>query len=89
MNAIGTFSQCSCTPRKVSQIKAARPNAPANERITMMSTSIEPTKALVITKTMTKDSLVVTRAEQKEIPGWAEKFRTRKKAEKAAKAKGK
>ncbi len=43
----------------------------------------------VVTKTMTKDSLVVTRAEQKEIPGWAEKFRTRKKAEKAAKAKGK
>jgi bifunctional UDP-N-acetylglucosamine pyrophosphorylase/glucosamine-1-phosphate N-acetyltransferase len=43
----------------------------------------------VITKTMGKDSLVVTRAEQKEIPGWAEKFRTRKKAEKAAKAKGK
>jgi len=43
----------------------------------------------VITKTMTKDSLVVTRAEQKEIPGWAEKFRTRKKAEKATKVKGK
>jgi bifunctional UDP-N-acetylglucosamine pyrophosphorylase/glucosamine-1-phosphate N-acetyltransferase len=41
----------------------------------------------VITKNMTKDSLVVTRAEQKEIPGWAEKFRTRKKAEKAAKKK--
>jgi len=31
----------------------------------------------------------VTRAEQKEIPGWAEKFRARKKAEKAAKAKDK
>ena len=29
----------------------------------------------------------MTRAEQKEIPGWAEKFRTRKKAEKAAKTK--
>ncbi|HEY4943188.1 MAG TPA: bifunctional UDP-N-acetylglucosamine diphosphorylase/glucosamine-1-phosphate N-acetyltransferase GlmU [Rhizomicrobium sp.] len=43
----------------------------------------------VITKSMTKDSLVVTRAEQKEVPGWAEKFRTRKKAEKAAKAEGK
>ena len=43
----------------------------------------------VVTKGMTKDSLVVARAEQKEIPGWAEKFRTRKKAEKASKAKGK
>ena len=43
----------------------------------------------VITKTMAKDSLAVTRAEQKEIPGWAEKFRARKKAEKAAKTKGK
>lgn len=43
----------------------------------------------VITKEMSKDSLAVTRAEQKEIPGWAEKFRTRKKAEKAIKAKGK
>jgi bifunctional UDP-N-acetylglucosamine pyrophosphorylase/glucosamine-1-phosphate N-acetyltransferase len=43
----------------------------------------------VITKPMAKDSLAVTRAEQKEIPGWAEKFRARKKAEKAAKAKGK
>ena len=41
----------------------------------------------VITKTMTKDALAVTRAEQKEIPGWAEKFRARKKAEKAAKGK--
>jgi len=38
----------------------------------------------VITKAVAKDSLAVTRAEQKEIPGWAEKFRTRKKAEKAA-----
>ena len=35
------------------------------------------------------DALAVTRAEQKEIPGWAEKFRTRKKAAKAAKAKDK
>jgi bifunctional UDP-N-acetylglucosamine pyrophosphorylase/glucosamine-1-phosphate N-acetyltransferase len=41
----------------------------------------------VITKTVTKNSLAVTRAEQKEIPGWAEKFRSRKKAEKAAKGK--
>jgi bifunctional UDP-N-acetylglucosamine pyrophosphorylase/glucosamine-1-phosphate N-acetyltransferase len=41
----------------------------------------------VITRPMGKDSLVVTRAEQKEIPGWAEQFRTRKKAEKAAKKK--
>ena len=39
----------------------------------------------VITRTMAKDSLAVTRAEQKEIPGWAEKFRRRKKAEKAKK----
>jgi bifunctional UDP-N-acetylglucosamine pyrophosphorylase/glucosamine-1-phosphate N-acetyltransferase len=38
----------------------------------------------VITRGMAKDSLAVTRAEQKEIPGWAEKFRARKKAEKAA-----
>ena len=43
----------------------------------------------VITKETSKDALAVTRAEQKEIPGWAEKFRTRKRAEKAAKAKGK
>ncbi|HEY0299753.1 MAG TPA: DapH/DapD/GlmU-related protein, partial [Rhizomicrobium sp.] len=43
----------------------------------------------VVTKGMTPDSLVVTRAEQKEIPGWAEKFRARKRAAKAAKAKGK
>jgi bifunctional UDP-N-acetylglucosamine pyrophosphorylase/glucosamine-1-phosphate N-acetyltransferase len=41
----------------------------------------------VITKEMAKDSLAVTRAEQKEIPGWAEKFRKRKRAEKAAKGK--
>ena len=39
----------------------------------------------VITKDTSKDGLAVTRAEQKDIPGWAEKFRTRKKAEKAAK----
>jgi bifunctional UDP-N-acetylglucosamine pyrophosphorylase/glucosamine-1-phosphate N-acetyltransferase len=43
----------------------------------------------VVTKTVAKDALAVTRAEQREIPGWAEKFRTRKKAEKAAKEKGK
>jgi bifunctional UDP-N-acetylglucosamine pyrophosphorylase/glucosamine-1-phosphate N-acetyltransferase len=43
----------------------------------------------VITRETEKDSLAVTRAEQKQISGWAEKFRTRKKAEKAAKAKGK
>jgi bifunctional UDP-N-acetylglucosamine pyrophosphorylase/glucosamine-1-phosphate N-acetyltransferase len=36
---------------------------------------------------MSKDSLAVTRAEQKEIPGWAEKFRQRKRAEKAARKK--
>jgi bifunctional UDP-N-acetylglucosamine pyrophosphorylase / glucosamine-1-phosphate N-acetyltransferase len=41
----------------------------------------------VVTESTGKDALVVTRAEQKEIPGWAEKFRARKKAEKAAKAK--
>jgi len=41
----------------------------------------------VITKSVSKDALAVTRAEQKEIPGWAEKFRSRKKAEKAAKGK--
>ena len=41
----------------------------------------------VITKETSKDSLAVTRAEQKEIPGWAEKFRVRKRAEKAAKKK--
>jgi len=42
----------------------------------------------VVTKTVAKDSLGVTRAEQKDIPGWAEKFRARKKAERAAKKKG-
>jgi bifunctional UDP-N-acetylglucosamine pyrophosphorylase/glucosamine-1-phosphate N-acetyltransferase len=41
----------------------------------------------VITKDTSKDGLAVTRAEQKDIPGWAEKFRTRKKAEKAARKK--
>jgi bifunctional UDP-N-acetylglucosamine pyrophosphorylase/glucosamine-1-phosphate N-acetyltransferase len=37
----------------------------------------------VITKDVAANALALTRAEQKEIPGWAEKFRTRKKAEKA------
>jgi len=41
----------------------------------------------VITKDVGKDALAVTRAEQREIPGWAEKFRARKKAAKAAKGK--
>ena len=39
----------------------------------------------VITKPVAKDALAVTRAEQKEVAGWAEKFRTRKKAGKAKK----
>jgi bifunctional UDP-N-acetylglucosamine pyrophosphorylase/glucosamine-1-phosphate N-acetyltransferase len=43
----------------------------------------------VITRATAADSLAVTRAEQKEVPGWAEKFRSRKRAEKASKAKGK
>jgi bifunctional UDP-N-acetylglucosamine pyrophosphorylase/glucosamine-1-phosphate N-acetyltransferase len=43
----------------------------------------------VVTSDTEKDSLVVTRAEQKQISGWAGKFRTRKQAEKAARAKGK
>ena len=34
------------------------------------------------------DALAVVRAEQRERAGWAKKFRTRKKAEKAAKARG-
>ncbi|MBV9331270.1 MAG: bifunctional UDP-N-acetylglucosamine diphosphorylase/glucosamine-1-phosphate N-acetyltransferase GlmU [Alphaproteobacteria bacterium] len=40
----------------------------------------------VITKANEKDSLVVTRAEQKEVAGWAAKFRKRRAQEKAAKA---
>jgi bifunctional UDP-N-acetylglucosamine pyrophosphorylase/glucosamine-1-phosphate N-acetyltransferase len=40
-----------------------------------------------ITKPVEDNALAVVRAEQKNVPGWAEKFRTRKKAEKAAKAK--
>ncbi len=39
----------------------------------------------VITKPVPADALAVTRAEQKEVAGWAEKFRTRKKAGKAKK----
>lgn len=39
----------------------------------------------VITKDVSADALAVTRAQQKESPGWAEKFRARKKAEKAKK----
>jgi bifunctional UDP-N-acetylglucosamine pyrophosphorylase/glucosamine-1-phosphate N-acetyltransferase len=39
----------------------------------------------VITKETTRDSLALTRAEQKEFPGWAEKFRRRKRAEKTKK----
>ncbi|MDE2134685.1 MAG: bifunctional UDP-N-acetylglucosamine diphosphorylase/glucosamine-1-phosphate N-acetyltransferase GlmU [Alphaproteobacteria bacterium] len=43
----------------------------------------------VVTKDVAAGSLVLTRAEQKEIPGWAEKFQARKKASKAAKSKDK
>jgi bifunctional UDP-N-acetylglucosamine pyrophosphorylase/glucosamine-1-phosphate N-acetyltransferase len=38
-----------------------------------------------IAKDVAPDALAVVRAEQVEKPGWAQKFRTRKKAEKAAK----
>lgn len=38
----------------------------------------------VITKDVEANALAVTRSEQKVIPGWAEKFRARKKAEKSA-----
>jgi bifunctional UDP-N-acetylglucosamine pyrophosphorylase/glucosamine-1-phosphate N-acetyltransferase len=41
----------------------------------------------VITKNVAADALAVTRAEQKEIAGWAEKFRTRKQPGKAKKGK--
>jgi bifunctional UDP-N-acetylglucosamine pyrophosphorylase/glucosamine-1-phosphate N-acetyltransferase len=41
----------------------------------------------VVTKDVTAGALVVTRAEQKEILGWAENYRTRKKAAKAVKTK--
>ena len=43
----------------------------------------------VVTRDVAAGSLVVVRPDQKEIPGWAEKFRARKKAEKAARTKGK
>ncbi len=39
----------------------------------------------VITKDVAAGALVVTRAEQREVPGWAEKFRTKKKAAKEKK----
>lgn len=39
----------------------------------------------VITKDVAANALAVTRAEQKELPGWAEKYRSRKAAAKAAK----
>ncbi len=39
----------------------------------------------VITKDVESNALAVTRSEQKQIPGWAEKFRARKKAAKATK----
>jgi bifunctional UDP-N-acetylglucosamine pyrophosphorylase/glucosamine-1-phosphate N-acetyltransferase len=42
-----------------------------------------------ITKDVDENALAVVRAEQRAVPGWAEKFRTRKKAEKAAKTKEK
>jgi bifunctional UDP-N-acetylglucosamine pyrophosphorylase / glucosamine-1-phosphate N-acetyltransferase len=41
-----------------------------------------------IAENVAPDALAVVRAEQVEKPGWAEKFRTRKKAEKAAKRGG-
>jgi bifunctional UDP-N-acetylglucosamine pyrophosphorylase / glucosamine-1-phosphate N-acetyltransferase len=42
-----------------------------------------------IAKPVEENALAVVRAEQKSVPGWAEKFRARKKAEKAAKTKNK
>jgi bifunctional UDP-N-acetylglucosamine pyrophosphorylase/glucosamine-1-phosphate N-acetyltransferase len=39
----------------------------------------------VIARQVAKDALAVTRAEQKEVPGWAAKFRARKAVEKAKK----
>jgi len=41
----------------------------------------------VITKNVEANALAVTRGEQKQISGWAEKFRAKKKAEKAARKK--
>ncbi|MDE1939124.1 MAG: bifunctional UDP-N-acetylglucosamine diphosphorylase/glucosamine-1-phosphate N-acetyltransferase GlmU [Alphaproteobacteria bacterium] len=43
----------------------------------------------VITKDVPAGALAVTRAEQRELPGWADKFRERKKAAKVAKTKDK
>jgi len=42
-----------------------------------------------VAKDVSRDALAVVRAEQREIAGWADKFRTRKKAEKAAKRQNK
>ena len=42
-----------------------------------------------ITKDVEKDALAVERAEQRQVPGWAAKFRARKRAEKSAKSKTK
>ena len=41
----------------------------------------------VITKDVEKDALAVERNEQRHLPGWAAKFRAKKRAEKAAKSK--
>jgi bifunctional UDP-N-acetylglucosamine pyrophosphorylase / glucosamine-1-phosphate N-acetyltransferase len=41
----------------------------------------------VITSPVSKDALAITRAQQAEKPGWAEKFRARKRAERATKGK--
>ncbi len=41
-----------------------------------------------ITRNVEKDALVVERAEQKQVSGWAENFRQKKRAAKAEKAKG-
>lgn len=41
----------------------------------------------VITKDVEKDALAVDRGDQRQVSGWAAKFRAKKKAEKAAKAK--
>jgi len=41
----------------------------------------------VITRDVAKDALALTRAEQKEVAGWAERFRAAKRAEKAKKGK--
>jgi bifunctional UDP-N-acetylglucosamine pyrophosphorylase/glucosamine-1-phosphate N-acetyltransferase len=41
----------------------------------------------VITRDVEANALAIARGEQKQVSGWAEKFRARKKAEKAAKGK--